>query len=1377
MTQIPELIDVAKPVTEDELDSALLGMTGDLDKVRVLRSTLPRWMVQAKSTTLTALEQLHGETEGAHRRLEERLSRLVPLDRFCLERLQAHLIAQGHPGLDVHRDRLELPVLTELSVAPYLTGVSIHKNHWEQLTLIQAAMQNFPASAAESKMPPALIRSAATGEAAAGITVAQFIGYCQELDLGGAYQAHLGQVFNLSPSGEGLVTFSYNQAALDIGHAKCLDLQIDVHIAHAKGHLSEATFDRLLKLVKADRRAGDVDYLAPDGKRLIWQGVNIDEACVWGVMVLSDDTPGHFAGERVVVYMPNEPQRPLFEYASLDDFKTYLTLQLQAPSFRRFFQGCLDESERVGFFQRFDKRRTLGAVEALAVSASFSEFFFNACVGKVQLDARVLAVPVAEVDEQARRERLLGYLETGLDLLNLAAFVVPGLGQLMLGVAIGQLLGEVFDGVEDWNHHDRAEALKHLVNVAENIAAMALFAAGGRVVGTLRREAGGVSDFFDKTEAVTLADQRPRLWRPRLAPYRQPDDVALQWVANPQGVYQANGRSYIKLDGSLFGMSYDTHLGRWCIDHPKRPQAYRPPLAHNNQGGWQHIHERPTEWQYPLYNLQRIDPSLKVLPPEAVGNISAISELDVADLQYLAQEHEPLPERFHDCVLHYEQHRKVTELAHHLEHQTPPGPFNAHTQLLALPMMPTWPEGRFFELLDSQGNLLESHPDLAPFDYEDLSIHITEQQLKQNQVMSTLLTVLNDEERTQLLGTPATGQAAQDLLARRLLDTVKSNHRELCRRLYRNRSYRVEGELLPLTRRYPQLPGNVAWELMSKATRAQRRTLRTSGRVPLRLAQRTRESIEQLQQDQALMGLYWPQLADTPTRQIAVGMLGQLGAWPKDLFLQLREGRVDGEVLAQTGPPAAQSRRTVVKIAERYQAFDADGAPLNPVADGPEGFYQALLDCLSPPQRQAMHLHGDYAASRLRSQLRFKTQDDRSAVARSLWPERPSVEAFAEHCVKAQAPEPSEMPVVLLRKLKKLYPGLSQAQIADLLQAAGTDPLSRAKAVEQLELQYRDLQRALKFWRLDTSWHDPQTEPRWDYQLSRHQVVKAIERSWRKLFILRDADGAPVQGLALDGMLLGRLPTLPAQVKFDHVRKLSLKNMALNDDVAYFLKAFTGLHSLELSNNRITRLPEVLSHMPQLQHLYLDANQLQLSDYTHKKLAGLSQLKTLNLNDNPLLDAPDVSAMFELREVLLRNCRLRDFPGTVRRLPYLKHIDVRQNDISQLPDWLFQMPRTFTEAVNVRHNPLEARTQWALGQYRRRMGVGMGYLEDDIARLNEQKARDLWLPDERSAGFAEKHFAWTGLKEEPGSDGLFRLLAELGNTADATFVREDLNRR
>lgn len=1380
MTEKRDLSAVTEPVTEDELLAVVLDMTGDLDKARVLRSTLPPWLVEARPATLAALEQAHRDSQQPRRQLKALLQRVQPLDEFCAERLHTFLLSKGVEQVDVKQDRLELPRRSLTGVTPDLGGALIETTTWEKRSLVQAAMQNFDAARARrgGMSPRAVIRSAATGKPIPDLTVQQFVEYCRELDLGGAYQRHLCDVFGLPQPTDPLQNsgLSYNTAATHIGQSKNLDMQIDLHIACAKEHVSAALGERMLKLIKADRPASELAYLTPLEKPLIWQGLNIDSTCLWSVLVVCDDDPGKLGGGAFLVYMPNEPFRPWYEYESLEDFRLYLTLKLQVASYREVFQQYLDENDRLGFFERFDVNKRLGRLEPVPTTSEFSAFFFHAYTGKIQRDALALAVPTLQVDQDADEARWQGYLEAGLNILNVAALMVPVLGQLMSGVAIGQLLGEVFDGVEDWLDDDSTEALRHLVNIAESLAAMVAFAAGGRIVGALKpREPS--TDFFNKVEAITRTDARPGLWRPRLAPYRQAPAKDARWVTNSKGLYQSKGQSWIKIDGALYSIGFDPGIGHWRINHPLRPTAYRPPLYHNYRGGWQHAFERPEHWQDLRYSLKRLDPSLEEINGEQLDTIAGITDMTIPEARRLARGHEALPERFQDCVVRVKQHQKVVDLISQLQRGESPSVDTARTQLLAIPMMPGWPKGRFFEVLDDEEYLLERHPDLEPFDYEDLSIHITQHELKEGRVMQTVLQALNDEERHALLGESIPRDQAQPVLERRLLETLKAHHQVLTHKLYLDQEGVAEGELQSLKEAHPRLSNRLAREVLIESPDVQRQRLRKTGRVPLGMAERAHGALERMHEDRALTGLYLPEQALPDTRRIALGAAQDLAGWPRDLSVRLRRQSVRGEVMARVGSPSATVQRTLVETEEGVQAFDEVGRPLSGRADGPYGFYQALVDALPARHRTSMNLMGESAPQQLLSRIRSSTQSQRRRVAAYLRSDWAAVEPDPLPCFQAAPPGLSEAEPALMRKLRKLYPLEDDHKLTNIIQDAGVDHLGRAKFVEALEQQFDALHRALKIWRSDRSAENPEVTSHRDYRLSRHQVAKAIEHGWKRMTSLLDHNARKVPGLSLDGMLHDPLPTLPPQVSFDGARLLSLGNMGLDDRVAYFLKHFKNLMSLNLADNQVKRIPQVLAQMPQLEYLCMANNGLQLNEYSRATLAGLRSLQVLNLNNNPLLDPPDVSQLFVLRELMLRNCRLTEFPKGVARLPYLETLDLRENDISVLPAWLFEAPRSYAQTINLRHNPLDVRSQQLLRNYRSAHGVGMGFLEDDLARLTEQRARDLWLSDERVAGYTEKDQTWAGLRDEPGSDGLFTLLAELGGTADAAQVREDMDRR
>jgi hypothetical protein len=186
---------------------------------------------------------------------------------------------------------------------------------------------------------------------------------------------------------------------------------------------------------------------------------------------------------------------------------------------------------------------------------------------------------------------------------------------------------------------------------------------------------------------------------------------------------------------------------------------------------------------------------------------------------------------------------------------------------------------------------------------------------------------------------------------------------------------------------------------------------------------------------------------------------------------------------------------------------------------------------------------------------------------------------------------------------------------------------------------------------------------------------------------------------------------------------------------------------------------------------------LALTEHTLRKLGDMRKLRTLALTGNRLGATLDISHLLDLRSLFLGDTHATELPVGLSRLPYLEAIDLRGNDIRELPAWLFDVPRRFARRINLRHNPLSASSRTELETYLDNTGIGMGFLEDDHAVINEQKARELWMPDSRDEHFASRNRTWIALKNEPDSDGFFRLLAEVGNTADNRYVHEAMTDR
>jgi len=1362
------VIAAIKPFTTTDQLSALMQMTGDLDTAESLQKTLPVWLTDATPEKIAALAEAMRELQACQSKVQPTLDRLKPLDEFCRVELTEALTRRYSVAFDVEQDGVELPGFECGCSGSTSPGDIVKQKVIARHSLLRAAMHNFTEGETQDDGFPegSVVRVASTPDGVPGLTPSAFAEICRDLDLGRRYQTHFEAIFKPAAND------------LDIARLKMSALKVDAHTAYLKGHIGELAFQMLqgLALNSGSGQASGIKPVLYENDPVQLQGLELYGTCLWGVVIFSKRSLKEHPVDACVVYMPNEPDRPLFEYTTFVLFQWYLNKQLKVSTYAEFFTAYLDEANRTDFLTAVAKQQAW-ALQTLDIPSTLFDFLYQSHVTKMKSDARVFAVPTAEVDADARQKRLLAYEETGLLIANLAGLFVPVLGQLMMGVAVGQLLGEVYDGIEDWRHDDKAGAMAHLLNVAENMAMMAAFAAGTKVAGSLiKRTVASHPDFFGRFVAVNNTAGEPRLWLTEVAPYRR--IPAAGGVADAKGIYQVGAQRWVNIDGARYEIAFDTALGKWRVRHPARSNAFSPVVEHNNEGGWRFAHEQPQEWSSGLYALKRIDPRLAALDDGRLENLRKITGSSVSQLNHLGEENLVLPARLKDCIERLRIEQQLSGFITSMESGHWRGADHAPTQLHALPLLPGWPAERYIEVLDSERKITAMYPPSTLVADEDLSVQVTEEQLRKGELLEAVVAGLYPGEVDTLLGAKVAGSTQSSVLAKKLGAAIKADRRSAFKDLYQRYDQSSSGDVQKIRDVFPEMPVDLARELIAHASSVERLHLRAHGRVPMGLAQKVRQSLADLRLDRALTGLYLPEIAEADTRKLALKLLPRLNGWSDGLRIELHEGSLTGPLSASVGKEDAALKRIIVNKVTGYEAFDSDGQTLGTAGAGSNGLYHAIVRAIPSDRRTAMGITGigESDGGRLRSDLLSKGLDDRGHAERVLLGETADESVSPADCPQADSPVPvSTHPRALMRKVKKLYPLFSDAQAQAFLDGLGSDPLVRASEVRTRQQALKALRNVLDVWSKDETGLSSAAEKS-ERRQSRRQMSDLIENSWRRLSFLPEEKGGTVPGLKLDAMRAGKLPTLPLQVSFDHVQTLSLKNMDLDNDAAYFLKAFKNLESLELNDNKLTQLPEVLSLMPRLKHLNLANNDLQLTEQTLKKLSAMRTLETLDLSGNRRLGATlDVGKQFDLRYLSLRDTRATELPKNLSRPPNLDRIDLRDNDIKVLPDWLFNTPRRFSETVNLRHNPLVNASRIQLKSYRDRVGIGMGFLDDDIERLNEQRARELWLPQEWTS--PARTASWTAIKDDPASDGLFRLLAELGNTADTTYVREDMTRR
>ena len=321
----------------------------------------------------------------------------------------------------------------------------------------------------------------------------------------------------------------------------------------------------------------------------------------------------------LIAYVPDDPEHPLKEYKSFTDFMKELTSQLRSSDYQQFFSRFVPQKDKGRFFARVQERFstfTWQQREPLsmgpwwretAVENPDAEPVTNVIDGllwpalgrwrcdKAIADSRHIAVPTGDEDANARWARLSSYVSIGWNVFNFGAMLVPGLGEAMLGVMVGQMLLETMEGIEDWSKGDKDEAAALLTGVLINAAQLAIMGAG-HVLPTGAATAIKPSAFVDQLKPVVLADGKTRLWNPDLSPYEHQVSLSADSTPNERGLHVHGDKELLPRDGKYFSVQDDSLTGEPRMQHPDRPTAYQPKLDHDGAGTWHTELDRPVEW-------------------------------------------------------------------------------------------------------------------------------------------------------------------------------------------------------------------------------------------------------------------------------------------------------------------------------------------------------------------------------------------------------------------------------------------------------------------------------------------------------------------------------------------------------------------------------------------------------------------------------------------------------------------------------------------------------------------------------------------------------------------------------------------------------------
>ncbi|WP_426160951.1 dermonecrotic toxin domain-containing protein, partial [Pseudomonas sp. DWR1-3-2b2] len=778
-----------------------------------------------------------------------------------------------------------------------------------------------------------------------------FARLCRTLDLGAQYQAHIKA--RLTPDDKAAREALEQQ--LEQHHRAQLALSLELERVHSP-NLSAAARTLLERLL------ADQAPLALQGRPVTVAAVKLFGAVLVGPLLIGPARQGSDRPEPLVVYLPNDPEQPLKEYTSSGEFMADLRARLHSVEYRRFFSGYIAVREQGAVFQYFNRlyQPAGGAatvdfplasnlarlpLDEVAITGNLWTQLRQAQVRKAFADARSVVVPTGDEDRQARLERLQSYAAAVVGLLNLGAFVVPGLGPLMLTLGAAQLTDEAFEGIEAYEQGELTEMWAHFASVALNVAAVGT---GAKVLPQVR-----LSSLVDGLQPVTLDSGAQKLWRRDLEPYRA--SVTLPEGARPNalGLYADDGYSVLSLDGQHYRVRQDPATGEYRIRHPSRAGAYGPRLAHNGQGAWRHELEQPQTWHGPRL-MRRLGPVVEGFSDAELEQIRHVSGVDEDLLRRLHADSGATPTILLDTVRQFRAYASAVEVAEGIGADALPDALCGYAATLAVEL-PGWPADHAIEAFTGPGlsgaSVKYGSADALPVN----TLQVDRAELMSGKLPERITDFLGETRMDQLVGR----YTARDRAAR--IGAVKSRlqarallvRARLMRSAYADQQPVTDAAEALVQRDFQHLPTLMVREMLDALMPLQRTALNRASRLPLDLAQKARLLQQQARLAHAYEGLYLEALANPDTEALVLNTLQRLPGWSDDLRLEVREGELQGTLRASFGAVDASERKVLVRVGDgRYEARNVRDEHLH----GSDDLYGAIQHALPDRHRQALEL-------------------------------------------------------------------------------------------------------------------------------------------------------------------------------------------------------------------------------------------------------------------------------------------------------------------------------------------------------------------------------------------------------------------------------------
>ncbi|MCU7249445.1 NEL-type E3 ubiquitin ligase domain-containing protein [Pseudomonas koreensis] len=1282
---------------------------------------LPPWYLQASASRRQAFNEALTASFSAQTRLDKAMSWLQDIDTFAAPLLSKALKERFNVELDVHKTFLQLRKPLELGIL----GIDISSFDVLKLPLLQAALHNFEESECErgafhqsSGFQVQGARAGLMEAVSTSLTVEQFTGLCRTLDIGAKYQAYLKE--HLHPE-DGV-----SEAVLreKFSRAQKTALRAAAERALLQKDIEPKDYTSILEII-------DGNLQPYQGKKQIWfRDLNLMNRRMTGCMWFTISEKYRYTDEWLI-YIPNDPDHPLKRYnptQTRELFKQRFTAGAQGAGptlYQRFFSQFVAYADLPYYFsqftqdtpeQSFDEKLApyasllnellkganpfglLFGVDELpptpavrqvpnddpylrpgsqtrrgdgpglwAENVDPFQYLFDEYRRKLIDDARHHAVPTADVDARVRSQKFATLLNAGMLVLTTASMFVPVLGEVMMGVMTYPILQEAFAGVIEWSEGDRKAAREHLLDVAQNLALIALTAGAGKALAkwvAVRPE-----PLIEDLHQVTLPDGKTRLWKADLQGYESAVGFTADFTPDARGQYLLNGKHYIRMGGKTYEQFYDTTAGKWRIRHPSDAQACQPLLTHNHAGAWRLAQERPLAWDR-LTLLRRIGHSVEAWSDEELLRIGEISGLSDSALRKMHMDNALPPPQLAEAMRLFDADRGVGQLIE----QVASGQSAGSHYLSILPLMskmPRWPQGRVLEVFEqadlSGASVKYGSERLVPTAPVKPSIRISRTDVRSGELLARILAALDESEIVRLLG--GEGARVYDLrpeeFRKQIADYVRTRRPVLFESLYQGTGP-LDARVGKLQRVCPGLSEPAAQAVLAQSDSATLARLDSGQRVPLPLQEMARWYAREGRLTRAFGGLYRQSMALPDSARLALHSLEKLPGWPDNLRLEIRDGGIEGRLIDGIGSETAGERKYLVKRGPSYQAFNERGESLNSMSRYEDNFYSSIMHALPDSARRSLGLAEvgrsadlqraiiDYATAHREASLQVLDE----AAGRKRW-FKPPQRISATQVGYPASGEFTGMVAALVPRVRDVYPGLLDEQASQFVLSHLRSGKTEQQILHLLNNRMREweaMETTLNQWVAEVSGAHVSTVA------GREFIAQSFKTSWRMSPLADEF----VQFRGLNVVSGQALPALTAD--FSHVRELIL----MGPGASQLLPCFPNVEVLNFAAPEIAanELFDALAPLKNLKELNLGLHSLHGISEHWGRLPNLQALELLVQRGGVAAEASerlDLSALRQLRHLEVNDEQMREWPDGVLSLPHLELLDLRHTGIAQLP--------------------------------------------------------------------------------------------------------------